>query len=300
MLIPDLKELIQLRAALSNQKLHRAHTSNSTQGDYTSLFQGLGVEFETVRPYVIGDDVRYIDWRVTARSGKAHVKTFRAESDRNVFIVVDANAYMRFGTRGTFKSVQAARVAALLCWKSLQQQDRVGGLLFGDISKGIQFFAPTKTDSASLQMLRILCNKDLDQHDPVTISTALDHLAQVVTPQSLIFIISDFSMQPIAELEKSLIKLRKRCKTLLLPINDPSDYDIPDIGSIVLANGGEKVQIDTHNTAARIAYRNLWQQYQNNLTSLAKKISCPILWLETAMDPLKTLFTAGSLKWQNQ
>lgn len=290
MLIPDLKELIKLRAVIGNQKLRRAQTANNTHGDYTSLFQGLGVEFETVRPYVIGDDVRYIDWRVTARSGKPHVKTFRAESDRNVFIVVDANSYMRFGTRGTFKSVQAARIAALLCWKSLQQQDRVGGLIFGDIPKGMQYFAPSKTDSASLQMLRTLCSKDIEQHAAVTVMDALQHLVHIITPQSLVFVISDFSMYSVQDMEKSLIALRKKCKTLLLPIYDPSDYEMPDIGSVVFVNGNDKIQIDTHNTAARAAYRKAWQSYKDGLSNLAKKISTSILWLETAADPVKILW----------
>src|SRR5581483_6122219 len=109
MLFPDLKELIKLKTTSGVAKVLQDRANNRTHGDYTSLFHGLGVEFETVRPYVIGDDVRYIDWRVTARSGKPQVKTFRAECDRNVLVIVDANAYMRFGTRGTFKSIQAAR-----------------------------------------------------------------------------------------------------------------------------------------------------------------------------------------------
>src|SRR5579872_36603 len=128
MLFPTLKELIKLKNVAANTGAMHGNSNTRTQGDYTSIFHGLGVEFETVRPYVIGDDVRYIDWRVTARIGKPQVKTFRAECDRNVLVLVDANAYMRFGTRGTFKSVQAAKAAALLSWKSLQLQDRVGGL----------------------------------------------------------------------------------------------------------------------------------------------------------------------------
>lgn len=301
MLFPDLKELIKLKSSLSNQKLLRENTSNRTQGDYTSLFHGLGVEFETVRPYVIGDDVRYIDWRVTARIGKPQVKTFRAESDRNVFIVVDANSYMRFGTRGTFKSVQAARAAALLCWKSMQQQDRVGGLVFGDISKGIQYFAPSKTDSSSLQMLRVLCNKETELHSPINIVTALEHLAHVITPQSLVFILSDFSMNTVTDLEKPLIRLRKKCKTILLPVFDQSDYDMPDIGSVIFSFGSERNQIDTHNTQARNKYKELWEHYKNSLSTLAKKINTPLIWLQTSSDPLRSLFaTAGTDKtWKS-
>lgn len=300
MLFPELKDLIQLKSVINNQRLLRERSGNQTQGDYTSLFQGIGVEFETVRPYVIGDDVRYIDWRVTARIGKPHVKTFRAESDRNVFIVIDANAYMRFGTRGTFKSVQAARAAALLAWKSVQQQDRVGGLVFGDIPNGMQYFKPAKTDAAILQFLKLLCNKTTDQHDQVSVPSALDHLARVMTPQSLVFIISDFSMCAIDELQKSLVTLRKRGKVVLLPVYDPADAEIPDIGAVVFSNNTDHAQIDTHNVAARMAYKKLWQKYQADLQHLAKKVSAPTVWLQTALDPIKCLFsnTGSLLSWK--
>ncbi|HSX20675.1 MAG TPA: DUF58 domain-containing protein, partial [Gammaproteobacteria bacterium] len=205
MLFPTLQDLIKLRNAVSTTGVQQQRANSRAHGDYTSLFHGLGVEFETVRPYVIGDDVRYIDWRVTARIGKPQVKTFRAECDRNVLIVVDANAYMRFGTRVTFKSVQAAKTAALLCWKSLQQQDRVGGLIFGDVANGMQYFKPAKTESTVLRMLKLLCDTKTDVHEPVALSVALNHAAKILTPQSLVFVISDFSYDSMAAIEKSLI-----------------------------------------------------------------------------------------------
>ena len=301
MLFPDLKELINLKAVISYAGLTRDKTSNRTQGDYASLFHGLGVEFETVRPYVVGDDVRHIDWRVTARIGKPQVKTFRAESDRNVIVVVDANAYMRFGTRGTFKSVQAARVAALLCWQSVQQQDRVGGLVFGDIENGINVFKPTKTDTAALRLLKTLCSQEVDIHKPVLISTALKHLQHVVTPQSLVFIISDLSMEPILDIEHALIGLCKKCKLVLLPVHDPADQSIPDLGSIIFVNGQQSENIDTSNMRARKMYNTAWGIYYNSLHQVSKKLKAPLLWVETATDPIKTLFAKkGSiLKWKN-
>lgn len=296
MLFPDLKQLINLRSALSSRNLNIARSQNRTQGDYTSLFHGLGVEFETVRPYVIGDDVRYIDWRVTARSGKPHVKTFRAESDRNVLIVVDANAYMRYGTRGTFKSIQAAKIAALLCWQSLQQQDRVGGLIFGDIEKGIQYFKPTKTDATSFKMLKTLCNQQINLHAEVSLSSALEHLKQVVTPQSLIFIISDFNSDSIKSIENSLLSLRKLSKVILLPIYDASDIDIPEIGNITFLHAGQRALINTNNPKARKAYTAAWEQFTQQLQQTSKKLKTPMLWIDTACDPVKRLFTnTGSL-----
>jgi len=301
MLVPELKDLISLKTVISRRSLAPQQSSNRTQGDYASLFHGLGVEFETVRPYVIGDDVRYIDWRVTARIGKPHVKTFRAESDRNVLIVVDANAYMRFGTRGTFKSIQAAKAAALLSWQSVQQQDRVGGLVFGDIENGIQYFKPDKTDTSVLRLLKVLCTKHTNVHQPVTLALALSHLARVVVPQTLVFVLSDCSVATMPEMEKALIALRKKCKIILLPVYDPSDSDMPNIGPVIFDNGGQRQVINTDNAQARERYRAAWAGYKVNLVQIGKKLRIPLLWLETTFDPVKCLFTnTGSiLTWKN-
>lgn len=305
MLFPNLADLIKLRAVSSSNSLVLAKSSNRTQGDYSSLFHGLGVEFETVRPYVIGDDVRYIDWRVTARIGKPHVKTYRAESDRNIIVVVDANAYMRFGTRVTFKSILAAKTAAIVCWQALQQQDRVGGLVFGDIPNGIQYFQPAKTDSNILRLLKTLCINKINNHNPVLISTALDHVARVVKPQSLVFIISDFSTEKMLNIERSLVKLRKNSKVILLPVQDQADYAMPDIGEInfadSLTNLGNNLIINTNNSSARKAYKNSWDLYTETLKKLGKKLQAPILWIDTAINPIKTLFAkSGSImSWKN-
>lgn len=289
MIFPTLKELIQLKNIVGASKVLPNKSNNRTHGDYTSIFHGLGIEFETVRPYVIGDDVRYIDWRVSARIGKPQVKTFRAECDRNVFIILDANAYMRFGTRNTFKSVQAAKTAAILSWKSLQLQDRVGGLIFGDVASGIQYFKPTKHDSAVLRMLKVLCNQQTGLHQQVNIADALQHAAKIVTPQSLIFIISDFSCDDMSAIERALFLLRRRCTLVLLPVQDPSDSDIPPIGMLQLANASQNCMINTDDVNARNAYRARFKTYANQLQQIAKKLKSPLLWVETSVDPLKSL-----------
>lgn len=299
MLFPELRELIKLKTVVGSTDLLRDRASNRTHGDYASLFHGLGVEFETIRPYVVGDDVRYIDWRVTARTGKPQVKTFRAECDRNVLIVVDANAYMRFGTRGTFKSIQAAKTAAILCWKSLQQQDRVGGIIYGDVAKGIQYFRSSKNDSTVLHMLKLLCNKETDLHEPVATSTALNHVVQIATPQSLVFIISDFSVDNMAQIERSLLALRKKCTVVLLPVCDPSDSEIPAIGSLIVSNNNNQALINTSDAKARREYHAAWQSYKNNIIHLGKKIKAPLLWIETITDPVKSLFrVSGVTTWK--
>jgi uncharacterized protein (DUF58 family) len=290
MIFPELKELIKLKTVIGAANVVQQRSSSRSHGDYASLFHGLGMEFETVRPYVIGDDVRYIDWRVTARIGKPQVKTFRAECDRNVLLVVDANAYMRFGTRSTFKSVQVARLAALLGWKSLQQQDRVGGIIYGDIPKGVQYFKPAKNDSVVLRMLRLLCDTNIEVHEPVATELALKHASRVASPQSLVFVISDFSVGNIAEIEKALVALRKKCTVVLLSVFDQADREIPAIGSLAFDHNMVKAIINTNDRQARNKYISAWETYQKSLTALSKKIKAPLLWVDTVMDPVRAIF----------
>lgn len=289
MIFPNLKELIKLKQMILHSQVLQNNSANRMQGDYASLFHGLGVEFETVRPYVIGDDVRYIDWRVSARSGVAHVKTFRAECDRNVLIVVDANSYMRFGTRGTFKSVQAAHTAALLSWKSLQLQDRVGALVFGDVLRGIQYFKPQKSDGSILRMLKLLCNQDINVNGNISVASALGHVAKMVTPQTLIFIISDFSLENSQDLEQACVLLRKKCTVVLVPVHDPADSFIPAIGPITLVHDQDRIIINTDNVQAQQEYNEMWQQYHKQITQLSKKLNMPLIWIDTNIDPSKAL-----------
>ncbi len=285
MIFPNFSELIKLKNVVAQTTFMQKNTNNNMHGNYTSLFHGLGVEFETVRPYVIGDDVRYIDWRVSARSGATHVKTFRAECDRNVMIAVDANAYMRFGTRNTFKSIQAAKVAALLAWKSLQLRDRVGRFVFGYVADGIQFFNPTKHDSATLRLLKNLCSENIDLHPPVTPSTALQQATKILTSQTLLFIISDFSMDNLDELKRTLLNIRKKCNVVLLPVYDPADSVIPAIGSIIFSNNHANSMINTNNTKAAEIYKSKWNEYSKNIEYLSKTLKSPLVWVTTDTEP---------------
>lgn len=290
MLFPELKELIKLKHVVKHVSNSSRYQRNRTQGDYTSILHGLGVEFETIRPYVVGDDVRYIDWRTTARIGETQVKTFRAECDRNVCVVVDANAYMRFGTRGTFKSIQAAKAAAIMQWNGLQQQDRVGGLVFGDIFGGIQYFKANKAYATTLRMLSLLSKPEINQHAPVDIATAMQHLVPTLTPQSLVIIISDFSHANMLELQRSLFTVRRICNLMLLSIYDPSDTRIPETGTLMCSHEQEQAVIFTNNARGSRHYSDLWQQYQQDLEKICKTLQVPLVWLSTTMDPLRKLW----------
>src|SRR3984957_10208125 len=187
MLYPDFNELIQLEKKSARLNITSGKKSvAASSGDYASPFRGQGLEFYEVREYRFGDDIRSIDWRVTARTDKPYVKVFTEERERTVIICIDANAAMRFGTRGTFKSVQAARAAALLGWQANHSNDRVGCLVFGDVVDGVQFFAPARSRQALWQTLKLLSRATRDVHKtPVPVETALKHLERVAPTGSL-------------------------------------------------------------------------------------------------------------------
>jgi uncharacterized protein (DUF58 family) len=140
------------------------HLVNSTfAGLYASVFRGAGINFEEVREYREGDDIRHMDWKVTARINEPHLKVFREERERSVVLCIDRGPHMVFGTRGTFKSVQAARAAALIGWAASRLNDRVGGMAFGDPMAGLQHFRPARGRRALWQLLRTLTEPASEQ-----------------------------------------------------------------------------------------------------------------------------------------
>ncbi|MCW8982700.1 MAG: DUF58 domain-containing protein, partial [Gammaproteobacteria bacterium] len=128
----DIHDLIDLRHQAELMQRFTPRLLSSRSGSYQSHRRGRGMEFDEVRPYSAGDDVRSIDWRVTARSGKVHTKLYREERERAVLLAVDLQQSMHFATRGVFKSVLAAQLAALMAWHALKQGDRLGGMVFSD------------------------------------------------------------------------------------------------------------------------------------------------------------------------
>jgi uncharacterized protein (DUF58 family) len=179
MLYPDFNELVNLKAKASSLNMRsNSKVVSPVIGDYKSPFRGQGMEFEEVREYVAGDDVRNIDWRVTARTGSAHVKIFTEERERTVLICVDANDTMRFGTKGTFKSIQAARAAALIGWYANSINDRVGTCVFGNVENDMKFYKPKRSRESLWKMLKLLSDKTPNNNNIVALDETLKHMNQ--------------------------------------------------------------------------------------------------------------------------
>jgi uncharacterized protein (DUF58 family) len=286
MLYPDFSELVRMGSKPNHLELASNRlTLAAASGNYTSPFRGQGLTFHEVREYRPGDDIRNIDWRVTARTNKPYMKVFTEDRERNVMLCVDANATMRFGTRKTFKSIQAARAAALIGRLANGSHDRVGCILFGDIPEGLQFFRPARSRRALWQSLRLLSrSKTGDHKETVPLDTALQHLNRIAPTGSLIFIISDF--YPIKEgLEKYLTNLRQRADIVLVRIDDPADGLIPPIGSVWFSDENDQaVAIDTDNRAGQEAYAKQWQANREYLENICSRYGINIIGLHTDRD----------------
>ncbi|CAK0752813.1 DUF58 domain-containing protein [Gammaproteobacteria bacterium] len=295
---PQLTDLLELRHQARTVGIASHHPVNSVLcGLYASVFRGQGMDFEEVREYREGDEIRNMDWRVTARTGVPHLKVFLEERERTVILCIDTGARMAFGTRGTFKSIQAARAAALLGWSANSNQDRVGALLYGDPALGLRNFRPTRARRSLWQMLRALTepvSPGRPRSDPLL--EALEDLSRSAPTGALIFLIGDFNRNPI-ELERPIGRLRQRREVVLMPVDDPVDRDIPSMGRIQFSSpDGQRVEVDTDSTEGRAHYRERWNRYRAQLLTIATRLGVDVIPITTDGDVRNTLLEGLRLR----
>lgn len=295
--------LIQLRHAAQGLSLSSAKVRAMQSGQYYSMFRGRGMEFDEVRLYQPGDDVRTLDWRVTARTGKAHTKLFREERERAVYLWADFRSPMFFATRGMFKSVIAAKLSALLAWGAFHQRDRVGGMLFSDDQH--YEFKPRGGKSAVLHLLQTLSQltqpamaeghaiagdsmeESEDQQNQVMYQ-ALMRLRRVAKPGSLIFLISDFRGFD-EQCESVLTQISKHNDVVLLFVYDPMEQDLPAEGVYRIGDGRHVLPIDTSNPVARSDYHQGFVEKQQYLESVCTRHSLSFISVSTQDEPLQSL-----------
>ena len=245
--------------------------TDSLAGEYHSVFKGMGMEFDEMRPYSLGDDVRRIDWNVTARMNTPYIRKYQEERELTVFLAVDASGSSDFGTTGQFKRELAAELAAVLSFAATTNNDKVGLLIFTD--KPELIVPPRKGKRHVLRMVR-----DLMVFTPegrgTSIESALDTINRVVKRRSITFLISDFLVEP-ESLRRPLAATNRRHDIIALDLHDPMEHQIPDVGLMVLedAETGELEWVDTSNKAWREAFEartlDLEQQKRRLLSSLA-------------------------------
>lgn len=289
---PRLDDLLELRHQAHTLGLASHHLVNSSfSGLYASVFRGQGLNFEEVREYHEGDDIRNMDWKVTARTGEAHLKVFREERERSIMLCVDKGLHMNFGTRKTFKSVQAARAAALLGWAANSLHDRVGGLLFGGDGRDNIYLRPTKDRRALWRLLKALTTDDMTREEstPELLADILRQAARGIGTGGLVFVIADFNSEHKG-LVQGLAQLRQRHAVVLVPVDDPADHDLPDMGDVLFRGpDGELLTVNTTDADGREAYRQAWLKRRNNLVQIANGSGCALIPVDTSAEVHSTL-----------
>lgn len=297
MLYPDFNELVALKARITSQKINSSRLIKSLiAGNYYSPFKGQGLEFEEVRQYVAGDDIRKIDWQVTARSGRPHIKLFREERERKILICHDLNNNMRFGTRETFKSLQAARITSLLGWCALASNNMVGGCLFGDIAEGKKFYKPSNSHNSFLKILQDICKEPVIHNayeKSETLSKSINYINSIAKSGMLIFIISDF-LNIDERMIQGITNLNLNSDLVLISINDPADFNLQDCGIISMKatdSTDQEITIDSSDKFALDRYRQIASDNAEKLENLVNRNNITYIQIFTNSDLYLDLFS---------
>ena len=277
------------------KKIQRFHfktrrlASDLFAGQYVSAFKGRGIEFAEVREYQPGDDVRTIDWNVSARSGRPFVKVFHEERELTVMLLLDLSGSHLFGTRNRFKRELLAEVAGMLAFLAIRTNDKVGALLF---SSRIEKYIPPKKGTSHVWRLI----KEIFSYEPQSLTTdidaALTYLNRVAKRHAIVFLISDCQDTGF---EKSLRLTAKKHDLTILRISDPAEGELPDVGLMTLQDPetGQVALINTRSKALRGRWRNYQEGQAAHLSELVKRAGVDLVDLSTdgpVVEPLTRLF----------
>jgi uncharacterized protein (DUF58 family) len=260
-------------------------------GEYRSVFKGQGMEFAEVREYQSGDEVRSIDWNVTARMGRPFVKRYIEERELTVMLAVDLSGSERFGTLGRFKSELASELAAVLAMSAIRNNDRVGAVLFTDRIEHV--VPPRKGRRHALRLMR-----DLLVFEPVGTRTdlpaALEFTGKMIAHKSIIFVVSDFQAEDI---EHPLKLLAQRHDVIAVTVDDPSERTLPDIGlaRFIDPESGETLDIDTSDPAVRQRFGDAVEEEINARRKLLRRLAIDEIPVHTdgsIVEPLIRFFRA--------
>ncbi len=266
-------------------------------GEYHSVFKGRGVEFAEVREYLPGDDVRTIDWNVTARMGHPFVKVFDEERELTVMLLVDASASGDFGTVARMKGEIGVEMCALLAFSAIQNNDRVGLIIFTD---EVERFIPPK--KGKKHVLRVI--RELYYFQPkgrgTDIASALDYLNRVTTRRSVVFLVSDFFASGY---EAALKVANRRHDLVAVTVSDPREMELPDVGIVEVedAETGEEVLIDTSDVRARRTFMNASEEARSARQRLFRSVGVDRVDVRTDrpyIEPLMRFFEARAKRFR--
>ena len=264
----------------------RGLSQNIFAGEYHSSFKGRGMTFSEVRDYQPGDDVRNIDWNVTARFGKPFIKVFEEERELTVMLLIDVSGSRNFGTQTQMKRDMITEIAATLAFSTIQNNDKVGVILFS--SKIELFIPPKKGRTHVLHIIRQLIDFHPEENG-TDIGMALEYFTNAIKRRSTAFLISDFISD--SDYLKSMQLASRKHDLYALQIYDLRDAEIPNVGLMKIrdAETGERVWIDTADTVTRNNYRDHWEQQQQRLNQTMLLSNVDSVSIRTDEDYVKSL-----------
>ena len=269
------EDLVSLKKYLPYIRQRHNNITSYQAGDIRSAFKGRGMELEEVRAYGYGDDVRDIDWRVTARKGDVYTKIFAEEKDREVYAVLDLSPYMLFGTKKELKSVSAAKLVALLGWQSIVNKDRFGLLLFNGYET--RFFKPQNNQRNLMAVFKAIAHASHDvlyldkQSDEMKdLSAPLQFLQYNLKSKAQIFIISSFG-DVSDSTKKILATLSRRCRVYCVNIFDILEDEAPEDGEYAAAYDGKKIIFNTFSDKYKKTYAGYFAEKRKNMETFCKR-----------------------------
>jgi len=255
--------------------------------------RGRGVEFDEVRAYAAGDDVRAIDWRVTARSGTPHTKLFHEDREQPILVAIDQRPAMKFGSQRCFKSVMAAHIGCLALWSGLQAGERVGGAVLGAVD--ISETRPRRSQHAVLNVIRDLVREGTPRSDNLaphpSIANLVEQLERIARPGTRLFIISDFHDLLDADHLAPLRRLTRKTQIVAISITDALEAELPRAGYYAVTDGDNHSQLDTGIAGIRESYAADYQSHQALISRRLRELRIPLLTVRTDDDPLRRLLT---------
>ena len=280
----SLADLIGLRFAAGKLDLgQRKRALSLLSGPNKTNFRGRGIDFEEVRAYQAGDDIRTIDWRITARTGEAHTKLFREERERQVLIAVDQRNSMFFGSRHCCKSVLAAHIAALLSWAALQRGDRVGGLVFSEAEH--HEIRPRRSRRSVLALLSAV--SELNAGLPLEASGDEVRFAGMLVDLRRIRKFPD----------RSLHQLARHLEITAIHCSDPLEQSLPVAGRYTVTNGEQRTRLYTGDRALREQFAARFQDQFDSLQAAYSRLGIPVITASTDQSPqdlLQRYYAGGS------
>ena len=277
-------------------------------GDYHSTFKGQGVEFDEVRPYTPGDDVRTIDWNVTARTGLPYIKRFSEERELTILFLVDVSGSQGYGSVRRSKMELAAEVTALLALTAIRNQDKIGLILFSD--QIVKYIPPRKGRDSVMRLVREVLAAEDDAKGGTDIAEALKFLNSVQKRRAVVFLVSDFllpanrrgyTQEDLAAFERLLRATARHHDMVCVPVSDPAERELPDVGLVELEDPdtGELVLVDTSSAAVRKRFAAQAAEENEELKRFFLKTGIDTLTIDTArpyIDEVRALFKRRARK----